>query len=319
MTTIVKDALGQEHNPEWRAKPDHPDRRSVQSKNRALVVAGIQEAKRRRRATPDYDLSDRGAALVGRFEGVYLRPYNDPVGYCTVGVGHLLKYANCDGSEASLPSVQAAWDLLAEDMETKYIPALSFVLVPLNQNQVDALLSFIYNVGNGAFKSSTLLRKLNERDYGSVPSELMKWTKAGGVTLAGLVTRRKAEGELFMEAAQPLPRKRRRDEMPQVVAQPGESFSMQFKELPGKVTVSSAKEKFNPQTGQVEEANGANIRISVEFVELNKDMWVPGDRVVGGWQLPKDERGNQKGGVIQGFNKGPNVVNVFLNYDEPPA
>jgi hypothetical protein len=67
----------------------------------------------------------------------------------------------------------------------------------LSQTQFDALTSFAYNVGSGSFARSTLLHKLNTGDYGSVPSELMRWVKVGGGTLPGLVTRRRAEGDLF--------------------------------------------------------------------------------------------------------------------------
>ena len=64
-------------------------------------------------------------------------------------------------------------------------------------HQRDALISFTFNLGAGALETSTLLQLLNQGDYGSVPTQLNRWTKAGGQTLPGLVTRRKAEGALF--------------------------------------------------------------------------------------------------------------------------
>ena len=69
--------------------------------------------------------------------------------------------------------------------------------VPLAQHQFDALVSFVFNVGGGAFRESTLLRELNAGDYDAVPRELNRWVKAGGRTLPGLVRRRGAEGVLF--------------------------------------------------------------------------------------------------------------------------
>jgi GH24 family phage-related lysozyme (muramidase) len=73
----------------------------------------------------------------------------------------------------------------------------------LNQNQNDALVSFVYNVGDGNFQKSTLLRLLNQGNYAAVPAELKKWTKARQngqlIDLPGLVRRRAAEAELFSE------------------------------------------------------------------------------------------------------------------------
>jgi hypothetical protein len=71
------------------------------------------------------------------------------------------------------------------------------VTVPLSQNQFDALVSFTFNVGEGALAKSTLLKKLNAGKYSEVPAELMKWTKGGGRELPGLVRRRRAECALW--------------------------------------------------------------------------------------------------------------------------
>jgi lysozyme len=71
------------------------------------------------------------------------------------------------------------------------------VKVDLKQSQYDCLICFCYNIGCGAFKKSTLLKKLNKGDYSAVPSEIMKWTKAGGKTVTGLVNRRTKEAALW--------------------------------------------------------------------------------------------------------------------------
>ena len=71
------------------------------------------------------------------------------------------------------------------------------IKVPLNTNQWDALLSFAYNVGEGALKNSTLLKKVNEGNFDEVPSQFMRWINAGGRPLAGLWRRRLAEALLF--------------------------------------------------------------------------------------------------------------------------
>jgi lysozyme len=69
--------------------------------------------------------------------------------------------------------------------------------VPLDQMQFDALVSFCYNCGQGNLAKSTLLRRVNERNFAAAAQEFGKWVKAGGQTLKGLVRRRKYEARLF--------------------------------------------------------------------------------------------------------------------------
>jgi len=146
-------------------------------------------------------LSANGAAFVARFEGCYLRLYNDPVGHCTIGIGHLVHRGNCNGTEpAELRkgiTVQRAYELLAQDAADVSAAIRRYVKVPLTRYQFDALCSFGINCGTGAIQSSTLTRKLNAGNYAAVPSELMRWVYADGQQLPGLVRRRRAEGKLF--------------------------------------------------------------------------------------------------------------------------
>ena len=72
-----------------------------------------------------------------------------------------------------------------------------YVQVSLTQNQFDALVSWVYNLGAGNLQSSTMLRVLNEGKYSEVPSQMKRWNKAGGKVLRGLVRRREAEADLF--------------------------------------------------------------------------------------------------------------------------
>lgn len=69
--------------------------------------------------------------------------------------------------------------------------------VRLNSNQADALISFTYNVGEGALKKSTLLKKVNQERHDEVPPEFLKWNKAGGKVIKGLTRRRIAEADLY--------------------------------------------------------------------------------------------------------------------------
>jgi len=92
-----------------------------------------------------------------------------------------------------------AEELLKQDVGWAETVVNEYIIIELNQNQFDALVSFVFNVGSGNFKSSTLLKKLNKGEYGEVSKELKRWDKANGVVLPGLTRRRKAEGDLFNE------------------------------------------------------------------------------------------------------------------------
>ncbi len=152
---------------------------------------------------PPRGLSDAGARFIARFEGFRSKPYDDPAGHCTIGYGHLIHRGRCTGSEpAELRAgitEQRALRMLHADAAVAAEAVRTSVKVPLDQQQFDALVSFTFNLGAGNLRSSTLLRKLNAGDYGSVPAELSRWNKAGGKVLRGLVKRREAEGALFRD------------------------------------------------------------------------------------------------------------------------
>jgi lysozyme len=146
-------------------------------------------------------LSGEGARFIGRFEGFRGSLYNDAAGHCTIGYGHLVHLANCNGSEPAEfkrgISEQEAEQLLRRDAQTAADAVRRFVHVPLDQAQFDALVSFVYNLGAGAFEGSTLLKDINAHNFAAVPGQLEQWVHAGGQVLPGLVTRRKAEARLF--------------------------------------------------------------------------------------------------------------------------
>jgi lysozyme len=148
-------------------------------------------------------LSRQGAAFIAHFEGFSAKLYNDPVGHCTIGCGHLVHHGPINGSEPAEfkrgITRERALELLQDDAGTAAREISHSVTVRLSQPQVDALVSFAFNVGNGAFRDSTLLKLLNQGDYGSVPAQLNRWTKASGRPLPGLVRRRQAEGALFRD------------------------------------------------------------------------------------------------------------------------
>ena len=145
-----------------------------------------------------HSVSDVGLRLIEMFEGLSLDPYNDPVGHCTVGYGHLLHHGNCDGSEATI-SREEARRLLRGDAGSAGRSVDGGITVALNQAQFDALVSFVFNVGSGAFAESTLRRLLNQGSYEEVPAQLNRWVHAEGGVLPGLVRRRRVEGRLFRD------------------------------------------------------------------------------------------------------------------------
>ena len=148
-------------------------------------------------------LSQRGADFIARFEGCILRLYNDPTNNATIGIGHLVHMGPINGSEpAELKhgiTRERAIELLQEDARTAAAAVRRLIRVPLKQHQLDALISFTFNCGEGALKTSTLRKKLNAGDYDAVPSELRKWVFSQGKKLPGLARRREAEGALFSQ------------------------------------------------------------------------------------------------------------------------
>lgn len=132
--------------------------------------------------------------FIKQFEGLELETYKDSAGVNTIGYGHT--------GSAAYPgnkiTEQGAESLLRTDIQEAK-RALKFVYVPLDKYQEGALTSFIFNLGAGNFRDSTLLKKLNAKDYEGAANELPRWVHAGGQRLAGLVRRREAEKNLFLK------------------------------------------------------------------------------------------------------------------------
>ena len=142
-------------------------------------------------------ISKAGLNLIKEFEGIRLESYKCPAGIWTLGIGHTSAAGPPEVKPGMKITLQEAYDILNRDLDQYENAVNKYVKVPLTQNQFDALVGFVYNVGVGAFQKSTLLKKLNAGQYSAVPGELMKWTKAGGKELAGLVRRRRAEAALW--------------------------------------------------------------------------------------------------------------------------
>lgn len=134
---------------------------------------------------------------------VYHKAYKDQAGLLTIGYGHLVDgqpMENYTGYPVAI-SEAAAQHLLRKDLTVAENAVNSLVTVPLTQAQFDALVSFVFNVGIGAFKNSTLLRELNQGDYTEASKQFLRWNKVtingSKVVSAGLAKRREDESNLF--------------------------------------------------------------------------------------------------------------------------
>ena len=144
-------------------------------------------------------ISEEGLALIKHFEGCPTDDegnaiaYQDAVDIWTIGYGHTKGVQEGDKWTQEKADFML-WRELEEEYEN-YIK--DYVHVPLNQNQFDALCSWVYNLGPNNLKVSTLLKKLNNGEYDEVPAQIKRWNKAGGKVLEGLVRRREAEALMF--------------------------------------------------------------------------------------------------------------------------
>jgi lysozyme len=137
--------------------------------------------------------SDKGLALISQLEGVRLTAYRDSVGIATIGVGH----TGPDVYMGQTITADECTALLRADVQTAEDAVTQLVNVALTQDQFDALVSFVFNLGQGNFEQSTLLKKINASDFDGAANQFQFWDKAGGHELPGLLKRRLAEASLF--------------------------------------------------------------------------------------------------------------------------
>ena len=143
--------------------------------------------------------SQTGINLIKGFEGKRLTAYDDGVGVWTIGYG-TIKYPNGVRVKKGDTCTDAQAESYLKNDLVKFESAINrLVEVPLNQNQFDALASFTYNLGETNLSKSTLLKKLNAKDYLGAADQFLVWNRAGGKVLTGLVRRREAERNLFLK------------------------------------------------------------------------------------------------------------------------
>lgn len=142
-------------------------------------------------------ISKNGLSLIKRWEGLRLNSYTDVAGVWTIGYGH----TRTARPNQTITETQAE-ALLLEDVAWAEEAINTYVTVPLTQNQFDALVSWVFNVGvdwvvmNG-FKDATFIKELNKGNYEAVPAGLRLFVNAGGKRVQGLVNRREDEIRLW--------------------------------------------------------------------------------------------------------------------------
>ncbi len=142
---------------------------------------------------PNFTYSDNGLGLTKKFEGLRLSAYADQVGVWTIGYGH-----TGQGVHAGLTITQDQADAFLESDVAGSVACVNrLVTSEINQNQFDALVDFVFNLGCASLASSTLLRYVNSGDFADAAEQFQRWDHAGGVVVPGLLQRRQAEATLF--------------------------------------------------------------------------------------------------------------------------
>jgi lysozyme len=134
----------------------------------------------------------KGIELIKHLEGCELEAYKCAAGVWTIGYGHIKGV-----TPESVITQEQAEQMLVEELNEYEGYINDMVTTPLSQNQFDALVSWVYNLGGGNLKASTLLKVVNQGEFDGVPAQIMRWNKAGGKVLEGLTRRRQAEADLF--------------------------------------------------------------------------------------------------------------------------
>lgn len=142
-------------------------------------------------------ISDNGIELIISFEKLALKSYKCPAGIWTLGIGSTI-FNGKSVVEGQTCTKEEAYNNFRIHLGKEIYPYFDKITVPLNQNQFDALSSLVYNIGCGNFCSSTLLKKLNKKDYQGAADQFLVWNKVNKLPCDGLTRRRTAERLLFL-------------------------------------------------------------------------------------------------------------------------
>lgn len=146
-----------------------------------------------------YKLNSVGYNLIKKFEGLSLKPYKCQANISTIGYGSTF-YEN--GTKVKLtdwPITKLRAEQLLRNTADKFAEKVAVLITkPVTQNQFNALVSFAFNVGIGALRNSTLLKKVNANpNDATIKAEFLRWNKAGGRVVNGLTKRRIKESALY--------------------------------------------------------------------------------------------------------------------------
>jgi lysozyme len=145
-------------------------------------------------------LNKKGTVLLHHFEGLKLKAYKCPADVWTIGYGNTFYEGGSKVKQGDTVTKERAIELFNSVATSFAIQITGSIKASLNDNQFSSLVSFAYNVGVVNFNKSTLLKKINiDKNDPSIFAEFLKWDKAAGKVLAGLILRRKAEAKLYFE------------------------------------------------------------------------------------------------------------------------
>jgi len=137
-------------------------------------------------------IGEKGLEIIKHFEQLFLEAYKCPAGVWTIGWGSIKNV-----HEGMVITEEAAIARLKEDVKDAENGVNRYVKVDLNQDQFDAIVSWTFNLGSGNLSSSTMLKRINAKEWHDVPHQIKRWNKAAGKVLKGLVRRRNAEALLW--------------------------------------------------------------------------------------------------------------------------
>lgn len=143
-------------------------------------------------------INSDGLLIIKSFEGLELRAYQDSVGVWTIGYGHTSMAGPPQVYPGMVITKAEAEEILRRDLRVFETGVQNALTIATNSDQFSAMVSFSFNVGLGAFRDSTLLRKHNAGDFAGAANEFLRWVYAGGQFLPGLERRRKAERALYL-------------------------------------------------------------------------------------------------------------------------
>jgi lysozyme len=143
----------------------------------------------------NYKISQEGINLIKKWEGSSPVPYICPAGYKTIGIGHVIR--TNESYQRPLTSKEIE-ELFRKDILIFEGAVNNYVKVPIKQNQFDALVSFVFNVGINAFRNSTMLKLINSKKLKEAGEQFTRWVYANGKVLEGLRRRREDEKQLFL-------------------------------------------------------------------------------------------------------------------------